>query len=146
MKIKVQKATLHDVKEIHALISKYAGKGFMLYRTIAEIEYKIRDYFVCKIDNKVIGCSALRVWNMKSSEIYALAVSSHFTGKQIGTRLVKVCIKEAKKLGVKNVITLTFKHEMFSKMGFEKATLRSLPRIMFTEKTVNVDKAYGLKL
>ncbi len=146
MKIKVQKATLHDLREIHALISKYAREGLMLYRTIAEIEYKIRDYFVCKIDNKVIGCTALRVWNIKSSEIYGLAVDSHFTGKQIGTRLVKSCIREAKKLGVQNVITLTFKHEMFSKLGFKKINLRSLPKIMFTEKTVNADKAYGLKL
>lgn len=144
--MKIEKAALKDVKEIHNLIGKYSKKGLMLYRPSLEIEYKIRDYFVSRVNNKMVGCVALRVWNRKSSEIYALAVSADYTGQQIGTNLIKSCINEAKKLGVDSLFTLTFKHDLFIRLGFEKINLRDLPKVIFTEKTVNVDKAYGMKL
>ena len=143
---KIEKATLKDVGEIHKLIGKYAQKGFMLYRPVLEIEYKIRDYFVCRVKNKVVGCVALRVWNKRSSEIYALAVDSDYTGQHIGTNLIKNCINEAKKLKVESVFTLTFKQDLFGRLGFKKINLRDLPKVIFTEKTVNIDKAYGMKL
>ncbi|MFH1238630.1 MAG: GNAT family N-acetyltransferase [bacterium] len=143
---KIEKATLKDVGEIHKLIGKYAQKGFMLYRPVLEIEYKIRDYFVCRVKNKVVGCVALRVWNKRSSEIYALAVDSDYTGQHIGTNLIKNCINEAKKVKVESVFTLTFKQDLFRWFGFKKINLRDLPKVIFTEKTVNIDKAYGMKL
>ncbi|MFH1783932.1 MAG: GNAT family N-acetyltransferase [bacterium] len=144
--MKIKKAKLTDVKQIHKLIYEYSKKGLMLYRPSLEVEHNIRDYFVCKSGSKLVGCAALRVWNRKSSEIYAVAVDSEYTGKKIGTNLVKNCIKEAKKLEVCSIFTLTFKHDLFIRVGFKKTNLKGLPRVIFTEKTVNVDKAYGLKL
>ncbi len=144
--MKIEKAKLPDAKEIHNLINKYSKKGLMLYRPLAEIEHNIRDYFVCGMNNKIVGCVALRIWNKKSSEIYALAVNSDYTGKKIGTNLIKSCIKEAKNLNVESVFTLTFKHDLFVRRGFQKINLRDLPKVIFTEKTVNIDKAYGMKL
>lgn len=143
--MKIKKAKLKDVNQIHKLISRYSKQGLMLYRPSLEIEHNIRDYFICKSGSKVVGCAALRIWNRKSSEIYALAVNYGYTGKKIGTNLVKSCIKEAKKLEVDSIFTLTFKHDLFVKLGFKKLNLKDLPKIIFTEKTVNVDKAYGLK-
>ena len=144
--MKIKKAKVTDIKQIHKLIYGYSKQGLMLYRPSLEIEHNIRDYFVCKSGSKIVGSVALRVWNKKSSEIYALAVGSEYTGKKIGTNLVKSCIKEAKKLEVSSIFTLTFKHDLFIKIGFKKINLKGLPKVIFTEKTVNVDKAYGLKL
>jgi len=98
--MKIRKATLKDVKEINKLIDNYSKKGLMLYRTCTEIERNIRDYFVSEYRNKVIGNCALRVWSKKSLEIYGLAVNSEYMNKGVGSRLIKECIKEAKKLGV----------------------------------------------
>ena len=144
--MKIEKAGLRDVGEIHNLINRYSKQGLMLYRPSLEIEHNIRDYFICRLASRLVGCIAIRIWNRKSSEIYALAVSSEYTGKKIGTNLVKTCIKEAKKLEVASIFTLTFKHDLFIKVGFRKINLKDLPKVIFTEKTVNVDKAYGLKL
>jgi N-acetylglutamate synthase-like GNAT family acetyltransferase len=44
------------------------------------------------------------------------------------------------------VFTLTFRPSLFDKLKFKKIKVKSLPKIIFTEKTVNVNKAYGLKL
>lgn len=145
-KIKIKKAKLEDAKQICALINKYSKKGLMLYRPVSEIEYKIRDYFVCRIDDKVIGCVAFRIWNKKSSEIYALAVDSNYAGKGIGSKLIESCLIDAKNIGVNFVFTLTFRDSMFAKIGFKKIGISRLPKVIFTEKTVDVDKAYGIEI
>ena len=108
--IKIEKAKIEDVKEIHKLIDQYSKKGMMLYRFPADIEQKIRDYFVCKVDNKIVGCIALRVWNHRSAEICSLVVDQGYLGKKIGTKLVKSCIIDAKKLKMPFVFALTFRH------------------------------------
>lgn len=143
---KIERATLDDVKAIHSIIRRNAKKGLMLYRHTAEIERNIRDYFVYRHSGIVHGCVGLRVWDKKSAEIYALAVSPSHTGKGIGTKLIKKCLKDAKSLKITFVFTLTFRSNLFQRLGFEKTTFGSLPRIIFTEKTVNLDKAYGLKI
>jgi len=140
----INKATLEDIKEIHDLIEKYSKQGLMLYRHTAEIERNIRDYFVVKEKNKLIGCCGLRTWDKKSSEIYALAVKETHMGKGIGTKLIKTAIKDAKKLKTPFIFTLTFRPNIFEKEGFKKINIKNLPKIIFTEKTVNIDKAYGL--
>jgi len=144
--MKIIKAKLEDVGKIHNLIHKYAREGLMLYRPTREIEHKIRDYFVCKEKNSVIGCIGLTIWNKNAAEIYGLAVDKNHTDKGIGSMLVKKCIQEARDLGVKSVFALTSRKELFIKLGFKKITARELPRIMFTTKTVDSDKAYGIKL
>ena len=144
--MKIRKATLKDVKEINKLTDNYSRKGLMLYRSCAEIERNIRDYFVGEFKTKVIGSCSLRIWGKKGSEIYALAVKSEYINKRVGSRLIKECIKEAKKLGVESIFTLTFKGSLFEKFGFKKINPKDLPRVIFTEKTVDVDKAYGMEL
>lgn len=146
MKLKIEKAKLDDAKQINSLIAKYSREGLMLHRPTVEIEHRIRDYFVCALENKIIGCAAFRIWNKKSSEIYALAVDSDYMGEGIGRKLIRSCIIDAKKIGVKFVFTLTFRDSLFTKLGFKKIGINALPKIIFTEKTVDVDKAYGLKI
>ena len=144
--VKIQKATLEDVKKIHDLIESYSKEGLMLYRHTIDLQHNIRNYFVCKEGKKLLGCCALRVWDGKSAEIYALAVDKKQVGKGIGTKLIKGCIEEGKKIEVPFIFTLTFRPSLFEKLKLKKIKEKSLPKIIFTEKTVNIDKAYGLKL
>jgi amino-acid N-acetyltransferase len=144
--LKVRKAVLDDVPEIYNIIRKYSRKGFMLFRHKSEIAQHIRNYFVGVDKDKVIACCALRVWDEKSAEIYALAVKEEYMGLGFGTRLVKLCLKDAKTLKLPFVFTLTFRPSLFKRLGFDKIKINHLPRIIFTEKTVDVDKAYGLYL
>jgi amino-acid N-acetyltransferase len=44
--MKVEKATIEDVKKMHELVNKFAGKGEMLPRALSEIYENLRDYFV----------------------------------------------------------------------------------------------------
>ena len=144
--MKIEKAKLADAIAIRDLILYYSKKGYMLYRPKKEIEYWIRDYLVCRDGNKIVGCVGLKVWDNKNAEIYGLAVKQEYINKGVGTNLVKSCMKEARKLGNSSLFALTFRKDLLLRIGFKKITLRELPRIMFTEKTVNVDKAYGIKI
>lgn len=140
----IRKAILDDVRGIHSLIKRYSNRGLMLYRHPAQIEMRIRDYFVYKEDGKVYGCAGLRVWDKKSAEIYGLAVAEEKIGHGIGTKLIKKCVSDAKKLKILFIFTLTYRVSLFKKLGFEKINKGSLPRVIFTEKTVDIDKAYGM--
>lgn len=143
---RIEKANLEDVKGIYSLIKKYSKKKLMLFRHSDEIERNIRDYLVYRENGKVYGCVGLRTWDRKSAEIYGLAVDDSKVGNGIGTKLIKNCIAEARKLKVPFVFTLTFRINLFQRFGFEKIKMSSLPRVIFTEKTVDIDKAYGMKL
>jgi amino-acid N-acetyltransferase len=140
----IRKARIKDIDEIHSLISAYSKKGFMLYRPTIEISAKIRDYFVAESDGKVVGCISLRIWTKDVAEICALAVSQEHQGKGIAKMLISECIKEAQELGLAEVIALTYLEKLFGGFGFKKTD--SVPEIMYTERTVNMDKAYSLKL
>jgi len=146
-KIKIRKARLKDVKQIHGLVNGYSRKGLMLARPVSYIETKIRDFFVCTCDGNVMGCVALKIWNKEWAEIIALVVHSKYQGRGMGLELTKACILDAKVIGIRYVLMLTFQHDLAEKSGFTKMNgLKNIPEVVFTEKTVNVDKAYMLDI
>ena len=141
----IEKAKLADVDKIYELMQQPVKETKMLYRPRLELARRIRDFFVCRLKNKVIGCIALRIWTKKAAEIQSLVVSLEHRGKGIARRLIEICLKDAKNLGVPFVFIFTYEGELIMKVGFEKIGLNCLPRIIFTEKFVSKDKVYGLK-
>ncbi len=100
MKIEIKKASLKDVGQIHGLVNRYSKKGLMLARPKAYIETKIRDFFICVCEGKVVGCVALKIWNKEWAEIVALAVHSKYQERGVGLELTKKCILDAKIIGI----------------------------------------------
>ncbi len=74
MPIQVEKARISNVPQMHKLINYFADKGEMLARPISEIYENIRDFFVVREDDKVLGCVALGVMWHDLAEIKSLAV------------------------------------------------------------------------
>ncbi|MGB9677413.1 MAG: GNAT family N-acetyltransferase, partial [Candidatus Ratteibacteria bacterium] len=58
----------------------------------------------------------------------SLAVKKDSQKKGIGSLLVKKCLSEAKKLGVKKVFVLTYIPEFFKKTGFKELDKSKLPQ------------------
>ena len=131
--MKIRKANIKDVKRIHSLVNKFAKKEMMLPRSLNEIYENIRDYFVCIEDDKVIAVSALHIMWEDIAEIKSVAVSSKHKGSGIGKRLLKECLKEAGKIGVKKVFALTYSPEFFVKNGFKEIDKNSLPQKIWGE-------------
>jgi amino-acid N-acetyltransferase len=131
--MKPRKAQLTEAKYIHDLVMNYAKKDQMLPRALTEIYENIRDFYVCAVKRKVIGCAALHVDWLDLAEIKSLAVADKYFNKKIGTSLVNACLAEAKQLGIRRVFVLTNKPLYFKKLGFEDVAKEELPQKIWGE-------------
>lgn len=131
--MKVEKARISDVKQIHKLVNSHASKGEMLPRALSELYENIRDFFVIRQDDKVIACASLHIFWDDLGEIRATAVADDAQGKGIGSKLVKECIDEAGSLGLGKVFCLTYQPGFFEKNGFHIVDKAELPQKVWGE-------------
>lgn len=125
----IRKATIKDIKIIHALLSEYGEKGVLLSRPLSQLYDQVRDFFVYELpDEKTIaGCCALQFCWEDLAEIRSLAVYRQYHGKGIGSLLVEAAIKEAKEYEMKKLFTLTYKPGFFKKFRFSVIDRSDLP-------------------
>jgi len=131
--LKVEKARISDVPQMHQLINYFADKGEMLARSLSEIYENIRDYFVVRQSERVVACAALHVSWSDLAEIKSMAVAEDSQQQGIGTQLVEDCLNEARELGIATVFCLTYKPSFFEKFGFSQVDKMELPRKVWTE-------------
>jgi len=132
-RVKVDKARVNDVASMQQLINYFADKGEMLPRALSEIYENIRDYFVVRDGNQIIGCTALHVNWLDLAEIKSLAVDEKNQNQGIGSSLVQACLDEAKELAIPTVFCLTRKPAFFEKHGFRLIDKMELPRKVWAE-------------
>lgn len=132
--MKVEKAKINDVEQMHEMVNSFAAKDEMLPRALSEIYENLRDYFVIRnSNNELIACVALHISWADIAEIKSLAVSEEQQDKGLGAMLVKACLDEAKALGIPTVFCLTYKPGFFEKQGFHKVDKMELPRKVWSE-------------
>jgi amino-acid N-acetyltransferase len=131
--LKVEKAKISDVAQMHQLINRFADKGAMLARSLSEIYENIRDYFVVRQGEQVIACAALHVSWSDLAEIKSLAVAEDSQAQRIGTQLVEACLNEAGGLGLPIVFCLTYTPAFFEKCGFSQVEKATLPQKVWGE-------------
>ncbi len=131
--MKVEKAKITDVPQMHQSINYFADKGEMLARPLSELYENIRDYFVVRQGERVIGCIALHVSWSDLAEIKSLAVAEDSQNQGLGTQLVEVCLNEAREIGIPTIFCLTYKPAFFEKFGFCQRDKMELPRKVWTE-------------
>jgi len=129
----IRKARIKDIKQIQDLINYYAKQDLMLPRSLNELYENLRDFWIYEEDNKIIACCALHVSWEDLAEIKSLAVRKNRQKIGIGSQLIKICLKEAKELGVKRIFALTFKPEFFKQFGFKRIKNTSLPHKIWAE-------------
>ena len=129
----VEKAKIGDVPQIQQLVNYFADKGEMLARPLSEIYENLRDYFVVREGEKIIGCVALHISWSDLAEVKALAVAENIQRSGLGSQLVASCLKEAKELDIPIVFCLTYKPAFFGKQGFIEVDKMKLPKKIWTE-------------
>jgi amino-acid N-acetyltransferase len=131
--IKVEKARISDVPQIHKLINTFAGRGEMLARPLSELYENIRDFFVVRKGKKIIGCAALHVMWSDLAEIKSVAVDAELQKQGVGNQLVAACLDEARGLGISTIFCLTYKPGFFGKFGLKEVDKMTLPQKVWTE-------------
>ena len=123
----IEKAKVSDVPEIQKLINEYAERDLLLPRSLSDIYENLRDFYVLKIDGKIVGSCALHVIWEDLGEIRSLIVRNEYEKRGFGRNLVDICLREAKFLGLKRVLALTYIPGYFKKLGFVEIDKRTLP-------------------
>lgn len=131
--MKVEKARIADVPQIHKLVNSYGYRGLMLSRPLSELYENVRDFYVVRFDDLVAGCGALHVCWEDLVEIKSVAVAEAKAHQGIGAAIVWACIDEAREMDVAEVFVLTYETEFFGQFGFERVNLMELPRKVWGE-------------
>lgn len=128
-----RKAITNDVEYIHKLINKFAAKDLMLPRSLSEIYENLRDYYVCVDNNIVIGCSSLHIYWKNLAELRSVAVDESYQGGSIATKLINLCLEEARSLDIKRIFVLTYVPDFFKRHGFHPISKEELPHKIWSE-------------
>ena len=126
-KLSFEKPTLNDIKAMQELVRSEVEKGVILFRDENEMANTIRSYTVAKEDGKIIGFAALHIYSPILAEVRSLIVKEGYQGRQIGSKLVSKLEEEGRALGLKQMLTLTYKKEFFEKNGFVEIPKENIP-------------------
>ncbi len=131
--IVARKAEIHDAQAIHDLINLYAQRGEMLPRTMGEVFENLRDFFVVRPEEELMGCVALHIVWSDLAEVKSLAVPEEVQTKGLGSLLVEKAMDEAREIGLERVFALTYRPTFFERLGFVQADVMTLPRKVWNE-------------
>lgn len=129
----VRNAKVSDVKAIHALVSSYAERDRMLFRSPADIYENLQTFSVAELDGRIVGCCALEIIWADLAEIKSLAVDEAQKGKGAGRLLVGAALEQAAELGVPKVFALTLEPQFFEKQGFAIVEKETLPMKVWSD-------------
>lgn len=127
MSIELTKANLSDIENMQKLVIPEVEAGVILARSSDEIATNIRSYILARENGEIIGFCALHIHTPTLAEIRSLIVKESRRGMGIGQNLIAKAMQEAQNLGLKKVLTLTYKKSFFEKLGFVEIPKESIP-------------------
>ena len=131
--MEIRPARMGDIPEIADLINYHAERGRMLHRSPAYLYEWVRNFCVCQIDGRIVGCCALEpVWT-DLGELKSLAVRQDLRGQGIGTRLIERSLELARSIDIKRVFCLTREPIFFETLGFRRLERNELPHKVWSD-------------
>ncbi len=127
MQIKFLKPKLSNIEEMQELIYPEVENGVILERSSDEVATNIRSYTLAYVGAELVGFVALHIHTIELGEIRSLIIKDGFRGQKIGEKLVNHTLKEGEELGLKRVLSLTYKQSFFERLGFVEIPKESLP-------------------
>jgi amino-acid N-acetyltransferase len=125
--VHVRPAAIDDVPYIHHLLELHASQGNLLPRTMSELYRHLRDFFVIEAGGEIAACGALEIFTEDLGEIRSLVVDERFKGRGFGRALVERIAAEARALGLRRLMALTYIPAFFHKLGFRTVPKETLP-------------------
>jgi len=131
--VKAEKARIADIPQIQKLVNHFAAKGEMLPRALSELYEHVRDFYVVRSGEEVIGCAALHVFWLDLAEIRGVAVVEEMHNQGVGAVIIESCINEARNLGISTIFCLTYRPDFFERFGFYQVDKKELPHKIWAE-------------
>ncbi|RXK14133.1 GNAT family N-acetyltransferase [Halarcobacter mediterraneus] len=127
MEINFVKPDVSHIKSMQELVKEEVENGNILLRTEDEMANTIRSYTLVEVDSKIAGFTALHIHSARLAEVRSLVVSKNYRGLKLGKKLVEACITEAKKLGLEQILSLTYEKGFFESCGFHEIAKEDIP-------------------
>lgn len=132
----IRRATVADVPSMGKIINDCAEFGLMLPRSLSSLYENVREFHVAEETGgggRVVGVGGLSVVWANLAEVCALAIEPTQRGKGLGRKITEACIDEARTLGVRTIMTLTYEQAFFEKLGFSVIDRQQLPLKVWSE-------------
>jgi len=123
----IRAATIADVPTLHDLLETYAAKGNLLPRSMNEIYRHLRDFFVIELNGKIAAIGALEIFTEDLGEVRSLVVADEYERRGLGRLMVQRIVAEARQIGLRRLMALTYAPEFFHKLGFQTVGIDTLP-------------------
>lgn len=94
---------------------------------MSELYRHLRDFFVIEIDRRVVAIGALEIFTEDLGEVRSLVVDAAYERRGFGRLIVQRIVAEARNIGLRRVMALTYVPEFFHKLGFKTVSMGSLP-------------------
>ncbi|WP_428389626.1 N-acetyltransferase [Mucisphaera sp.] len=131
--ILIRPAAVADVPAIASLINDSAELGLMLPKPLAMLYENVRELHVATRGDQLVGVGGLSIIWADLAEVCSLVVDPSCRGRGLGRRLVEAAIEEARRLGVRRLMTLTYEQAFFERLGFSVVDRQSLPLKVWSE-------------
>jgi amino-acid N-acetyltransferase len=125
--VALRAARLADVPAIHALLREQAAAGNLLPRTQENLVRHVRDFVVAERDGVLAAVGALEIMGPDLGEVRSLAVAPAFHRQGLGERVTRALLEQARTVGLKRVMALTYVPGFFARLGFEVVSKDDLP-------------------
>ena len=125
--IEYKKPTLRDIPNMQLLVAPEIESGVILLRTDDEVATNIRSYSIAMDGDKLVGFCALHIHSPGLAEVRSMIIENDYRGKDIGSELVRKVCEEGKRLGLKEVLALTYQQHFFERLGFVEIPKESIP-------------------
>lgn len=122
-----QKPTLRDIPAMQNLVAPEIESGVILPRSNDEIATNIRSYWLAMDEGKIVGFCALHIHSPNLAELRSMIIEPNYRGRNIGSELVEKACEEGRKLGLKEVLALTYQQRFFERLGFVEIPKESIP-------------------
>lgn len=121
------KPELGHIPSMRNLILPEVQSGIILDRSEDEMANAIRSYSIIKHDDEIVAFCALHIHSMRLGEVRSLIVKDSYRRQGLASKLILHLLKEADELGLKEILSLTYKKEVFTKLGFVEIAKESIP-------------------
>jgi amino-acid N-acetyltransferase len=129
----ITRPKINEGKSIQQLVNLYASDGLLIPLSLHEVYERIREFFVYKIDEQIVGVASLHVIWEDLAELRSMAVHPNYQHQGIGKSLALRCIEEGRELCIKKVFLLTYKKDFFAKVGFQLVDKSELPQKVWSD-------------
>ncbi len=125
--LSVRRAKMTDVDAIERIVNYWSDLGETLPRSRDNIVHDIQNFVVAEMDNQVVGCACLYIYQTGLAEIRSVGVDTAIQGKGQGTAMIQYLLEQARHIELKRVIVLTRVPKFFNKLGFVDTEMSGLP-------------------